>query len=722
MVSLFDVGISKVRFGLVQFSHFNELEFKLDKYTSKSDVIKAIENVRQISGNTRTGAALAYMKPLFEETRRPAVPCHLVILTDGQSQDSVKESAMKLREDQINIYAIGVRGANTTQLYEIAGVKNRVYFVHDFDSLKDIKNEVVREICTEEACKEMKADVMFLLDSSSSIGDENFQKMKNFTRELVNIIYVGADRMQIGVVQFSHEPKEEFKLNTYSTKRDILSAIDGISPLQSSTLTGEALKFMLKYFQASGGSRHAVKKVLILITDGESQDEVEGPARVLRHKGIIIYSVGVFNANKTQLEEISGKRERVFYVENFDILSQIKSDLIFEMCTSPPDDKCKRVERLDIVFVMDSSGSIDVVQYQAMKNFTIALVKQSNVGPDGVQFGALKYSDEPVELFYLNKYTTKLGITEAIERDDPLGQRTYTAKALIHSEMFFTEKHGSRKSKGVPQVLIVITDGQSHDTHMLGDVAQRLRNEGITIYAIGVAGANRNELVTMAGSEDKCFYVDTFGGLQNLTANITDNMCDISVPECPKKADVIFLMDGSRNIDEEDFRIMKDFVTSVISPAVIAQNTKIGFALYGGVYKEEFNLGIFPNRSELEFKIQSIKQIKGHQSNIENALEKVKLNFQPEKGSRIHENVQQVLVVIMAGRTTSRAARAAESLRKKGVDIYAIGVGNVDQSQLTQITGSSSRKYAVDDFSNLKTIKKRLVDVICEDNRKGKHP
>ncbi|NXG93825.1 CO6A6 protein, partial [Stercorarius parasiticus] len=718
MVRLFDIGMNKVRFGLVQFSHFNELEFKLDKYTSASDLIKGIENIRQIGGNTSTGAALAYMKPLFEEARRPGMPCHLVVLTDGQSQDSVKEPAMKLREEQINIYAIGVRGANRTQLYEIAGVEKRVYFVHDFDLLKVIKNEVVREICTREACKEMKADVMFLLDSSGSIGNEDFRKMKNFTRELVNRIDVGADRMQIGVVQFSDKPKEEFKLNTYSTKRDILSAIDRISPLQSTTLTGEALKFMLKYFQASSGSRHAVKKILILITDGESQDEVGAPARGLRQTGISIYSVGVFNANKTQLEEISGKRERVFYVENFDILSQINSDLIFEMCSSPPDDKCRRVERLDIVFVMDSSGSISSSQYQAMKDFIIALVKQSDVGPDGVQFGALKYSDKPVELFYLNKYTTKQDITEAIQRDDPLGQSTYTAKALVHSEMFFTEEHGSRKSKGVPQVLMVITDGESHDKDMLDDVAQRLRSKGVTIYAVGVEGANRNELLTMAGSEDKCFYVDTFEGLENLTANITDNMCDISVPVCPKKADVIFLIDGSRNIDEENFRIMMDFVTSVINPAAIAQNTKIGFALYGGVYKEEFNLGIFPNTSELEFKIQSIKQITGHKTNLENALEKVKFNFQPEKGGRIHENVQQILVVIMAGRTTSRAARAAESLRKKGVDIYAVGVGNVDHSQLTQITGSSSRKYAVDDFSNLKTIKKRLVDVICEDNRK----
>ncbi|KAK4827256.1 hypothetical protein QYF61_015703, partial [Mycteria americana] len=214
------------------------------------------------------------MKPLFEKARRQrgvTVPCHLVVLTGRGSQDSVKEPATKLREDQISIYAIDVWEAN---------------------------------ICTTEVCKEVKGDVMFLVDNSASIGTENFLKTKNFMRELVNRTDVGADRVQIGVVQFSHKPKEEFKLNTYSTKRDILSVIDRISPLQSTTPTGEALKFVLKYFQAKSGSHHAVKKVLILTTDGELQDEVKALATVLRGKGIIIYSAGVFNTNKTQLEEI----------------------------------------------------------------------------------------------------------------------------------------------------------------------------------------------------------------------------------------------------------------------------------------------------------------------------------------------------------------------------------------------------------------------------------
>ena len=53
----------------------------------------------------------------------------------------------------------------------------------------------------------------------------------------------------------------------------------------------------------------------------------------LREEGIIIYSVGVFGSNVTQLEEISGRPEMVFYVENFDILKHIEDDLVFGICS-----------------------------------------------------------------------------------------------------------------------------------------------------------------------------------------------------------------------------------------------------------------------------------------------------------------------------------------------------------------------------------------------------
>lgn len=192
--------------------------------------------------------------------------------------------------------------------------------------------------------------------------------------------------------------------------------------------------------------------------------------------------------------------------------------------------ECKRMNLLDVVFVIDSSGSIGDPNYGLMKDFMIDLVNKSDVGKDNVQFGALKYSDDPQILFYLNQYSTKSDIIEAIQHDTLLGHRTYTAKALKHSEELFTEQHGSRKLRDVPQLLIVITDGVSHDKEKLDEVSNRLRSHKVTIYAVGIKGADKEELLTMAGSDEKWFYVDEFKGLENVSVSLTDEMCNSSKP------------------------------------------------------------------------------------------------------------------------------------------------------------------------------------------------
>jgi hypothetical protein len=56
---------------------------------------------------------------------------------------------------------------------------------------------------------------------------------------------------------------------------------------------------------------------------------------------VIIYSVGVFGSNVTQLEEISGRPEMVFYVENFDILQHIEDELVLGICSPREgEDRC----------------------------------------------------------------------------------------------------------------------------------------------------------------------------------------------------------------------------------------------------------------------------------------------------------------------------------------------------------------------------------------------
>uniref|UniRef100_F7EWH1 VWFA domain-containing protein n=1 Tax=Monodelphis domestica TaxID=13616 RepID=F7EWH1_MONDO len=715
VIEMFTIAPYKVRVGAVQYSHIQELEFEINKYSNKNDLGKAIDNIWQLGGNTNTGAALDFTLGLLQRAktqRGNKVPCHLIVLTDGMSDDNVLEPAKKLKDENINVYAIGVKEANRTQLLEIAGTEKRVYYVYNFDSLKDIKNQVVQGICSKEACKDVKADVMFLVDSSRSIGLENFGKMKTFMKNLVNKSQIGEDQVQVGIVQFSDVNKEEFQLNRYWTQHEIFDAIDRMSNIDRETLTGSALKFVSDYFHPSKGARPGVRKFLILITDGESQDPVKDPAMALRQDGVIIYSVGVYGANETQLVEISGKPEMIFYVETFDILKHIEDDLVFGICN--PREECKQIEVLDIVFVIDSSGSIDYNEYNIMKEFMIKLVKKADVAKDRVRFGALKYSYDPTILFYLDEFDTRSKVISLLQNDSPKGGDTYTAKALAFSEHMFTEARGSRINQKVPQVLIVITDGESHDANQLNATAKALRDKGILILAVGIAGANTEELLAMAGSTDKYFFVETFGGLKGIFQNVSDSICGPSKVECKmEKADLVFLLDGSNSIYPENFKKMKDFLVSVVDDFDIGPSrVHIGLAQFSHVYRAEFFLGSFTSEGEVSTQIEMTQQVFGN-THIGAALKQVEQYFRPEMGSRINVGIQQVLLVLTDGQSQDEVAKAAEDLRRKGIDIYSLGIGDVDEQQLIQISGTSDKKLTIDNFDELKKIKKRIVRNIC---------
>lgn len=162
VIKFFRVGPNKVRFGVVQYAENSELEFGLEEYGKTTDILKAIDNIRQIGGSPRTGAALNFVQLLLSKYQRlhpRSVPCYLIVLTDKTSEDQVEEPAKRLKNEMVEMYAIGVGHANESQIYEIAESKDRAYFVNDFASLKHIKNEVVRDICAVEGMKNIRITV-----------------------------------------------------------------------------------------------------------------------------------------------------------------------------------------------------------------------------------------------------------------------------------------------------------------------------------------------------------------------------------------------------------------------------------------------------------------------------------------------------------------------------------------------------------------------------------
>lgn len=205
------------------------------------------------------------------------------------------------------------------------------------------------------------ADIVFLVDGSASIGLDNFQQVREFLSSLVDNFEVAPDRIRIGLVQYSDTPQTEFLLNTYQNKGEILNYIQNLNYKTGGTFTGQGLEFMLNnHFVVEAGSRaqQNVPQIAIVVTDGDSQDEVESHAQKLKLRGIEIYAIGIKDANETLLRQIANEPydQHVYSVSDFAALQGISQNVIRELCTS--------VEETQKEVLLMSRGNITLKNFQ----------------------------------------------------------------------------------------------------------------------------------------------------------------------------------------------------------------------------------------------------------------------------------------------------------------------------------------------------------------------
>ncbi|XP_039593369.1 collagen alpha-6(VI) chain-like [Polypterus senegalus] len=704
-IQAFPLGANQVQVTIVMYT---ENPVLLRRSSEKDDVLKLIQGMGQHLGTTNTGKALSYTLQLVDKAKQVRnVPTFVLTLTDGKSMDDVDVSSKALRSKNVKTFAIGVSRANDTELQVIAGSNDTRFHVSDFSKLKDIKNNVVQKMCLPEVCKKAEADIMFLLDGSGSIEPEDFQKMLSFVERLMKKISVKNGHTRFGAVQYSDVQREQFPLSKDVNSH--VASLKNMHQLGGGTLIGKALTSIDSYFQKSKKERPFIGRYLVVITDGESQDEVAAPALALRNIDVQISSIGIGKVNFNQLVNISGSQHRAFYIHNFDDLSKTFENILSTLCTSQGE--CSRLGMADVMFVVDSSGSIGDANYLLMKNFMISLVNHSDIGRDKVQIGAMIYSAEPEKGFLLNEYLSKSSVTNAILSLRHLKDTTYTAKALNFSKDFLEESFGGRRNQNVKQLLITITDGESHDKEKLEDTAKYIRDQGIDTYAVGIKEAKTEELKIIGGKDENWFYVDNFDKLQDLQQKFSEIVCGNTPTTCKTEVDIVFLLDGSGSIAETDFKRMQNFTKDILENFLSGSN-QVGVAQFSSSYSEEFPLTFLKGR-EAFTKIDSIHK-HGGGTLIGNALHSIKPLFTTEKGSRKNKGVQQILIVITDGDSQDSVEEPARDLRNDNIFMYAIGIGAVKQKQLDLISSTRETTYKLNNFMELSNIKKRVTRDICD--------
>ncbi|KAK1887249.1 Integrin alpha-11 [Dissostichus eleginoides] len=139
---------------------------------------------------------------------------------------------------------------------------------------------------------------------------------------------------------------------------------------------------------------------------------------------------------------------------------------------------------MDIVIVLDGSNSI--YPWYEVQDFLITILQKFYIGPGQTQVGVVQYGSKVVHEFGLGEYQTVEEVVQAARGIDQRGgEETRTALGINvgRSEGF---KRGSRP--GAKKVMIVITDGESHDSPQLVQAVADSERDNVTMYAIAVLG------------------------------------------------------------------------------------------------------------------------------------------------------------------------------------------------------------------------------------------
>uniref|UniRef100_A0A8B9NT82 Collagen alpha-1(XX) chain n=1 Tax=Apteryx owenii TaxID=8824 RepID=A0A8B9NT82_APTOW len=190
-------------------------------------------------------------------------------------------------------------------------------------------------------------DIILLVDGSWSIGRNNFKLIKEFLSTLISPFNIGQDKIRVGLSQYSSDPRTEWDLNTYTTRDEVLEAMRNLR-LQAGKLfsqehtillcssPGLALTHVLEQnLKPESGARLEAEKLVILLTDGKSQDDANLVAQTLKNLGIEIFAIGVKNADEAELKQVASEplELTVYNVLDFPLLSSLVGRLTQVLCT-----------------------------------------------------------------------------------------------------------------------------------------------------------------------------------------------------------------------------------------------------------------------------------------------------------------------------------------------------------------------------------------------------
>lgn len=181
----------------------------------------------------------------------------------------------------------------------------------------------------------------------------------------------------------------------------------------------------------------------------------------------------------------------------------------------------------------------------------------------------------------------------------------------------------------------------------------------------------------------------------------------------PNGRDVVFLLDGSDD-SQRRFPDIVDFVQRIIRGLnVDANGDRVAVAQYSNTAEMNFNLNHYVSESDILDAVRGLTHKGGYPKNIGAALQFVREQaFTPESGSRLHQGVPQILILLSGGRSGDDIRTPVRKLKETGVISVVIGTTDADTLELQTISHEPKHALSVSDYEELPAVTQDVMSLL----------
>ncbi|XP_041375252.1 cartilage matrix protein-like [Gigantopelta aegis] len=335
MVNIFDIGTNKTRVGVITFSSDVTPVFRLDEYTSRDSLLKAIspEHIKHQGGGTNTGSAIAYVRDHGFRSR-PQVAHIMVVITDGVSFDPevTRREAAAAKRAGIYMFAVGVgQSVDATELRDMASSPSDrfMFSVSGFHALTTLRDILAIRTCTVPPPAEqavcLPTDLVFIFETSSKTPDQ-----RKHLRDVITTYAktLRGSNVRVGAIT---DPCVEI---SFADLQSFKAQLNGIVDDSEILISGMLRKLRYSHFASSASK---TKRVAVLVVDEKTRDfsHLIAQAKMAKAQGLKLFVVAVGNVWDRLPQEVASSplQKHIVKVRSYEDLSANEFDSLTEHYT-----------------------------------------------------------------------------------------------------------------------------------------------------------------------------------------------------------------------------------------------------------------------------------------------------------------------------------------------------------------------------------------------------